>query len=48
VVTEGDSGELKHSGPARANDGDQSSTFIKVWQDGGGPAHQGFRETLTA
>jgi hypothetical protein len=48
VVTEGESGELKHGGPARADDGDQSSTFIKVWQDGGGSAHQGFREALEA
>jgi len=32
----------------RANDGDQSSTFIKVWQDGGGPAQQGFRKALAA
>ncbi|HTC66778.1 MAG TPA: hypothetical protein VK685_06565 [Candidatus Acidoferrum sp.] len=30
------------------SDGDQSSTFIEDQQDGGGPAHQGFREALTA
>jgi hypothetical protein len=47
VATEGDSGELKHSGPARADDGDQSSTFIEDRQDGG-PAYQGFREAFAA